>query len=136
MTILLLSGSCTKVSDPVNNPLLQDYFNQNIINRDFTVTLASDNGTDLTSNYSGYTFVLLKTDFYHGPLRATSGSNTYTGSWSSNQDYSKLEINLPVPPNEFTFLNRAWRFTSKNFPTMKLAPWGSSDPIMLNMYRQ
>lgn len=133
--MLLSTTSCKKAGDLVNNPLLEQYFETNILNRDFTVTLATDNSTDLTGNYTGYTFVLLKTDFYHGPLRATIGSTVYMGTWSSNEDYSKLDISLPAPPPEFTFLTRAWRFTSKSFPTLKLSPWGSTEPLVLHMYR-
>ncbi len=133
---LLVFISCKKGNDLVNNPLLEQYFETNVLNRDFTVSLATDNNTDLTPNYTGYTFVLLKTDFYHGPLKATIGNIVYMGTWSSNEDYSKLDISLPVPPPEFTFLSRPWRFTSKSFPTLMLAPWGSTEALVLHMYRQ
>ncbi|MEP6583341.1 MAG: hypothetical protein ABJA90_03700 [Ginsengibacter sp.] len=132
----LLFTSCKKSGDLVNNPLLEQYFETNILNRDFTVSLATDNNTDLTPNYIGYIFVLLKTDFYHGPLKATIGNTVYMGTWSSNEDYSKLDISLSAPPAEFTFLSRAWKFTSKSFPTMKLSPWGSTEALVLHMYRQ
>ena len=86
--------------------------------------------------YTGYTFVLLKTDYYNGPLKATNGSNTYMGTWSSNDDYSKLIIVLPDSIPEFQFLSRSWRFTKKGNPTMELSPWGTSEPFVLHMTRQ
>lgn len=138
LVLFLFSGvniSCKK-GGSLNNPLLEKYFETNVLNRNFVVSLAQDSSTDLTSNYSGEVFVLLETDFYHGDLKATKNGTVYTGSWSCNDDYSKLTIILPNPPSEFTFLTRDWRFTSKNLPTMKLAPWGSTAPIALNMYRQ
>lgn len=128
-------AGCKKTSDVVGNPLLEQFFELNVLNRNFTVSLASQDGTDLTSEFSGYTFVLQKDDYYHGPLKATFGNQVYMGTWVCNEDYGKLTINLPTPPDNFTFLNRAWRFTSKNFPTMKLAPWGSTADIVLHMYR-
>ncbi len=134
LSFLLLGISCKKSGD-ANNPVLEQLFESNILNRDFTVSLATDNGTDLTANYAGYTFQLSKTDFYHGPLQAKKNGTTFTGTWSSNSDYSQLIITLPNPPSEFSFLSRSWRFTSKNFPTLALAPWGSNDPIVLHMYR-
>jgi hypothetical protein len=133
---LLFGSACKKSVDASNNALLEQYFETNILNRNFTVSLATDNGADITSDYSGEVFVLLKTDFYHGPLQATKGGMVYTGSWSCNSDYGQLTIMLPNPPPEFAFLSRAWRFTSKGLPTMELAPWGSSAPIVLHMYRQ
>ena len=84
--------SCKKSGDAGTNALLEQYFETNVLNRNFIVSLAQDNGTDLTANYNGYVFVLLKTDFYHGPLQATKGGTMYTGTWSSNNDYSKLVI--------------------------------------------
>jgi hypothetical protein len=135
-SFLLMSMSCKKGGGSGTNALLEQYFETNVLNRNFIVSLAQDNGTDLTTNYNGYVFVLLKTDFYHGPLQATKGGVMYTGTWSSNDDYSKLVITLPSPPSEFGFLSRDWRFTSKDFPTLELAPWGSSAALVLHMYRQ
>lgn len=119
-----------------NNPLLEKYFETNILTRNFVVSLAKDSSADLTADYTGYIFVLLKEDLYHGPMTAEKDGITYNGTWSSNSDYSKLVIALPTAPPEFKFLTRSWRFTSKNLPTLKLAPWGSGDPIVLNMLRK
>lgn len=120
----------------IKTTILENYFENNVLNKNFTVTLAKDSTTDITANYSGEVFVLQKTDFYHGPLKATKNGTTYSGTWSSNDDYSKLIITLPNPPAEFAFLIREWRFTSKNIPTLELAPWGSSEPLVLHMRRQ
>ena len=136
LSFLLFNSSCKKSLDSISNTQLEQYFESNILNRNFTVSLALDSSIDITSNYTGEGFVLLKTDFYHGPLQATKGAIVYTGSWSCNSDYSQLIITLPDSPSEFVFLTRKWRFTSKSLPTMKLAPWGSTAPVVLNMYRQ
>ncbi|MEO5648505.1 MAG: hypothetical protein ABIR03_01125 [Ginsengibacter sp.] len=131
----LLLMSCKKSAEG-GNALLEQYFENNILNRNFIVSLATDNSTNLTPNYNGYIFVLLKTDFYHGPLKATKNNIVYEGTWSSNDDYSKLTIKLPATPSEFGFLTRDWRFTSKSLPVLKLAPWYTRDPQVLNMTRQ
>ena len=135
LSFLILCNSCKKsIGD--NNPLLEKYFETNILNTNFIVSLAKDNGMDITTNYNGYIFVLLKTDFYHGPMKVTKNGIVYDGTWISNSDYSKLTITLPNSPPEFAFLTREWRFTSKNLPTLKFAPWGSNAPVELNMLRQ
>lgn len=92
-SVFLLNTSCKKLKE-VNQSVLEKYFESNVINRNFTVILAKDSTADFTSDYNGYQFVLLKTDFYHGPLKATKGSNAYQGSWASSEDYSKLNISL------------------------------------------
>jgi hypothetical protein len=133
---LLPNVSCKKVLDSAKTSLLEKYFKTNILTRNFTVTLATDSSADITADYAGEIFVLLETDLYHGPLKATKNGVDYNGTWSANSDYSQLIITLPNPPAEFAFLSRAWRFTSKNVPTMALAPWGSTAPIALQMTRQ
>ena len=134
--LLMLNISCKKNLNAAKRTLAEQYFETNILTKNFTVTLATDSSTDLTSNYTGEIFVLFETDLYHGPLKATKNGVDYNGTWSANSDYSQLIITLPNPPAEFVFLSRAWRFTSKNVPTMALAPWGSTAPIALQMTRQ
>lgn len=133
--LCLLNISCKKLHE-VNQSVLEKYFESNVINRNFTVTLAKDSTADFTSDYKGYQFVLLKTDFYHGPLKATAGSDVYEGSWASNEDYSKLTIILPALPPKFKFLTRDWRFIKKDVPTLQLSPWANRDPILLYMTRK
>lgn len=127
--------SCGKPK-PQDNLPLQQFFETNVLNRNFVVSLAQDSSGDITSEYSGYIFVLLKTDFYHGPLKATIGTTTYEGTWSCDSDYGRLTISLPANPPEFQFLTRDWRFVKKDIPTLQLAPWGTSQPYLLNMTRQ
>ena len=133
---LVVFTSCKKLADKITETQLEKYFEANVLNRDFIITLAKDSTSDITTTYSGYTFVLLKTDYYHGPLKVTKGSNVYMGTWAANEDFGKLDITLPAMPPEFVFLTRSWRFTSKNLPELKFAPWGSNANIALTMYRQ
>jgi hypothetical protein len=137
--LLLLLSSCKKLAAAAGDrDALEELFEENFLNKNFVVHYASDAGQDITSQYTGYTFVLTKNNsFYEGPLTGTKNGITYTGTWSSNDDYSKLIINLTSPsnPTEFTFLNRAWRFTKKAVPIMELAPWGSTAQKVLHMQR-
>ena len=134
---LLLLTSCSKSSSG-NNALLESFFVSNVFNRGFIVKHATDSSVDITSLYANDTFVLKSdTSYYAGAMTASKNGTIYTGTWSSNSDYSKLNINIDSPsiPTEFIFLNRAWRFTKKDIPEMQLAPWGSTDPKVLYMDR-
>lgn len=133
--LMLFFTSCGK-QKPEDSLPLQQFFETNILNRDFVVSLAQDSSGNITSVYSGYVFVLQKTDFYHGPLKVTKGANEYDGTWSSDADYGKLTITLPDTPVEFQFLARDWRFVKKDIPTLQLAPWGTLQPYLLNMTRK
>ena len=136
LLIAIAAAGCKKTTPSNTTNLLQQYFDANILNQVFIINLATDNGTDLTSNYTGYTCTLVKTDYYHGPLEIKHGATTYSGTWIANDDYSKLTITLPSTPSIFIFLTRDWRFTSKNLPELDLAPWGTTDPVVLHILRQ
>ena len=136
-TLLLLLG-CKKTIENITENTLKKQFEDNILNKTFIVDLATDNGIDKTSEYAGYGFVLSKTtSYFDGPMTGTKAGIVYTGTWSCNEDFSKLVININSPsiPVEFVFLNRAWKFTKKALPVMELSPWGSTDPKVLHMRR-
>jgi hypothetical protein len=133
--VLLLSGCSKEALAEANKSLLEQYFEDNILNRNFNVEMATDNGTDITAQFSSYTFLLAKNTLRDGPMTATSGSTVLTGSWGANEDYSKLVITLPNTVTAFTFLNREWKFTKKAIPIMELAPWGTTEAKVLHMQR-
>lgn len=136
--MILLLNACSKQGiKGTEENTLEQYFETNILNRDFTVALATDSSNDITTQYNGYIFRLYKSTLYNGPMTGIKNNVAVNGTWSCNSDYSKLTITLnqPAALPEFSFINRAWRFTSKNLPVMKLAPWGSTDPKVLHMRR-
>lgn len=132
---LTIAGCSKSVVEEKQLTFAQQQFEENILNKNFRVHLATDNGADLTPQYTGYTFVMLKTTYYNGPMTGVKNGVTYNGTWSSNEDYSKLSINFSTAPPEFVFLNREWRFTRKALPVMELAPWGNLEPKILHMER-
>ena len=136
LSIVLLLASCSKAAIEAKAiSAAQQYFEDNVIGRDFRVELATDNGADITSQYSGFLFKLTQTSAYTGPMTASMGATVYSGTWSSNEDYSKLVINFSTAPPTFAFLIREWKFTKKTFPILELAPWGTTEPDVLHMER-
>jgi hypothetical protein len=134
--IMLVITSCSKaVVQEVQQTAFEKQFEDNILNKNFRVELAMDNGADLTDQFAGYTFVLYKSTYYNGTMTAVKNSVTYNGTWSCNDDYSQLVISFPSAPSEFIFLNRSWKFTKKSLPVMELAPWGTLEPRILHMER-
>lgn len=138
LTCLIPFTSCKKGTPKITENLLEQYFELNILNNDFIVLLATDSAVDITHQYAGYRFRLHKNTLHDGPMTATKDGNTYHGTWSSNDDYGNLiiQLNHPNDPTFFSFLNRQWRFIRKAIPVMELSPWGSTDPKLLHMERQ
>ncbi|MBI3883921.1 MAG: hypothetical protein HY305_06880, partial [Sphingobacteriales bacterium] len=138
--ISLLSGCITNLVIDQTEDYGNILFNAYIINQKFTVSKAIDGNADLTSDYEDYSFILKQGyDNFGGPMIAIKENTTDTisGTWLLNSDYSKLDISLTTPYlPAFIFLNRSWRFTKKEFSEMQLAPWGSTDPKVLYMKRK
>ena len=63
IAIILLATSCKKAKEQITQDILQEYFDNNILNRDFIVKLAKDTANDITSHYTGQVFRLLKNCF-------------------------------------------------------------------------
>lgn len=136
LVISFVFTNCNKTAvQAVQTTYTQQQFEDNILNKNFRVFLATDNAVDITAQYAGYTYVLFKSTYYNGAMTAVKNSVTYNGTWSSNEDYSKLVISFPSIPTEFVFLNREWKFTKKALPVMELAPWGTLEPKVLHMER-
>ena len=133
LSALLLLNGCKKAIQNLDRSLAEQYFETNILNNDFTVQLATDNGNDLTSQYTADTFRLYKNSLLDGPMTGAKNGVIYHGTWSCNDDYSKLTITLPNSPAEFVFLTREWKFTKKALPIMELAPWIATTPVVLHM---
>ena len=131
--------NCKKLALLSGDPTaMEQFFAENVLNKSFVVNFASDNNTDITNTFSNYLFNFSKTNsFYEGTITANKAGNTYTGTWSSNSDFSKLVINITTPtvPSELEFLNRAWKFTQKDPQIMKLAPWDDNSAKVLHITR-
>lgn len=134
-SFFLLNGCSKSAIEQAQQNVLQQYFDDNILNQNYRVHLATDNGADLTAQYNGYVFRLIKGTSFDGPVTATINTTVYNGSWSTNSDYSKLTITLPTTVAPFIFMSREWKFTHKALPIMELAPWGTTEPKVLHMER-
>lgn len=132
--ILFLCG-CKKIVENTQMDIAQQYFKNNILNSDFIIDSAYNNGTDITSRFTGFTIKLLEgTDLTSGVITAKKADSTISGTWLATEQYGKLTVVFTAPPNGFEFLNRSWRFLEKNLPVMKLAPWGMPNPAVTRLY--
>ncbi|MEO7523456.1 MAG: hypothetical protein ABIT58_05140 [Ferruginibacter sp.] len=135
-SLILLTFGCKKAVESQTVDILQQYFDQNVLNRDFIVDSASDNSVGITHQYNDYVFRLEKNTTTNsntdGPMTAKiNGILVCSGTWSCTEQYGKLGINLTTPSiASFSFINRDWKFTSKEWPIMKLAPWVASSRIL------
>lgn len=126
---ILFAGACSKkkIEEKAYEPsTLNKVFEDYILNKDITVTQASLDGRDTTPMFSGYVFKLLKNTYYDGPFEARHNGQTYTGTWQSNDDYSKLILNIQGT-GALQWVSISWKFKSKSANSLELIPWFDTD---------
>ena len=132
---LMPNWSCKK-EDPVNNDTQQIdtsnldtsqnslgiLFEYYVLNKATQITLAIDSaGNNITPTYMDYEIYLRKETYINGPLEILANGSKYIGTWESNNDYSRLTLDISgLEP--FEFFNRTWRFTYKSMDLLKIAP--------------
>lgn len=82
------------------------------------VTLFQEDGSNQTSNYSGYNFTINTA----GTIVAVNGSTTKSGTWSvySDSGYSKFDILFPDTNGPFEEISEDWRVLSSTATKLEL----------------
>jgi hypothetical protein len=85
------------------------------INRNLLVSLALDNGNNITANFAGITFMLLKTSENSGTVKAFNDLMNVDGSWAMNGTGEGSSITFSFPTDrlpQLAFLNQQWLINS------------------------
>lgn len=105
---------------------MNKFFEDYILNKDIRVFQAKFEGRDTTAMYSDYVFKLYKNTYYDGPFEARNSTDTFTGTWECNEDYSKLILNIKKN-SALDWVSISWKFKSKTTTSMELIPWFNTD---------
>jgi hypothetical protein len=81
-----------------------------ITNGVWTVQQYTENGTDITSSFSGYVFQF-KQD---GTVVGTKDSVSTTGTWSADVNNYTITSNFPSVGNPLNRLNSVWKITDSS----------------------
>lgn len=132
----LILGSCSK--DDMNeslsasalkaNPTSQANTEEGFINRDLIVQLAIDNGSDITTNFSGYTFRFVANGSGGGIVYASNDIMAIEGRWVLNENRS---ITIMFPTNliaALAFMNKQWIMDTST-STVKLTDPQENDVV-------
>jgi hypothetical protein len=88
-------------------------------------------GNNITPDFSDMVIYLRKETFYNGPVEILANGTKYVGTWSSNYDYSFLDLNIEGLP-QFKFFEKTWRFKYKSLDLLILVP--RSNPLKKEMH--
>ena len=100
----------------------QKAFDLLVLGKQFYMKKGLDtSGNDLTSQYADQIYILEKLTYTNGPAKVIIGADTYTGTWKSNEDYSKLELSV-AGRSDFDFFSIPWRITLKTYTGLTMVP--------------
>ncbi len=116
------SNTDTAFNDSAVRAYMEKIFEAMVLNQPVRIVLAVDSsGNNITPNYQDMVIYLRKDTYYNGPLEILAKGTKYMGTWSSNSDYSRLNLSILGIP-EFAFFDKTWRFTYKSSTLLKIAP--------------
>jgi hypothetical protein len=127
----VLLSSCSKDDNTNTSTASKDYFVNNMQSLDLKVSFASDNGTDITSKFSGYTFRFADTIALAGKATASNDLLTVSGTWSIDGDYNKIAFVFPTAViADLAFMNKQWQFTNRDSATVKLMASNGENDVL------
>ena len=131
LAVSVFSGACKKKEEIIaakayEPSTLNQFFETYILNKDIRITVAKFEGRDTTAMYGDYVFKLYKNTYYDGPFEARNSTDTFTGTWVSNDDYSKLILDI-AGTSALDWVSIDWKFKSKSTTTLELVPWFNTD---------
>lgn len=143
--LIIFMSSCEEDTKPTNPndttkkdtvmdtaSLAQKVFELYVLNKATRIKLAIDTGgNNITPDFSDMVIYLRKETFYNGPLEILANGTKYVGTWSSNYDYSFLDLAIEGMP-QFKYFEKTWRFKYKSLDLLILVP--RSNPIKKEMH--
>jgi hypothetical protein len=128
--------------DTVNNDsaaraYMEKIFEAMVLNQPIRIILAVDSsGNNLTANYQDMVIYLRKDTYYAGPLEILAQGTKHLGTWSSNSDYSRLNLEIQGVPEFAIFNSNPWRFTYKSINLLKIAPVNNPGQKTLHLEKE
>lgn len=107
-------SSCSKSSDSTTTSPEHDYFVNNVLGRDLTVSFAKSGSTDITTDFASYTFHLTDTTVLGGNIQAANIARSTFGIWGVDNTYSNLNINFAgTTVSSLAFMSQLWKINSR-----------------------
>jgi hypothetical protein len=128
IAFLLLSGSCKKyVQQQEQNALVAM-----ITNGSWIVTRYIENGTDISSSFSGYVFQFST----NGTVAGTNGSTVVNGTWSGDINTKTITSNFPSAGDPVDKLNAVWKITDSYPDSVAANTTINSTTNILNLHKK
>jgi hypothetical protein len=129
--IMLLNG-CSKSEVHSTIASNENYLENTMLNRDLFVSGATDDGVNITDNFTGYTFRLESTIYgaSSGLAYANNITNSIQGTWAVSGGKDKIVFDFPSTlVANLAYMNKEWVITKGSNPIKLNAANGENDVL-------
>jgi uncharacterized lipoprotein NlpE involved in copper resistance len=106
--LIFLLGGCKKVAEKIGEDLVV----KAMTDGQWKITKFTQNGTDITSSFSGYTFQYYSDKTVDAIL---NGTKERTGTWDGDAIAMTTSANFPGAPIPISLINGTWHITKNSW---------------------
>ncbi|TMI93412.1 MAG: hypothetical protein E6H06_11730 [Bacteroidetes bacterium] len=128
VAVILLSG-CHKIIEQK----AQDAIVKAMTQGQWEITNFTSNGTDMTANFSGYTFQYLE-NYTVNAIK--NGTVEKTGTWQGDVNTMSISANFPNAVDPLLLLNGTWHITENSWTYVKATMTVGSEIRTLRLDKQ
>lgn len=128
MLLAAIFPSCKKYIEQQKQQALENA----ITDGTWIVTRYLDNGTDITSSFSGYVFKFNT----NGVVTGTNAGNVVSGTWSGDISTKTINSNFPSATNPLDKLNAIWKITDSYADSVAAKATINANTNILNLHKQ
>ena len=126
---MLILGSCKKTAEKIG----EDLVIKAMTDGQWKITKFTQNGTDITTSFSGYKFQ------YYGNKTVDAilnGTTERTGNWDGNAYAMTTWAEFPAAPNPISLINGTWNITKNSWTYVEATQTNGGDTKTLRLDKQ
>ena len=127
--LVLILGSCKKAVEKVG----EDLVIKAMTDGQWKITKFTQNGTDITNNFSGYKFQYYANKTVDAIL---NGTTERTGSWDGNASAMTTWADFPAAPSPISLINGTWNITKNSWTYVEATQNSGGDTKTLRLDKQ
>src|SRR5436190_4110906 len=132
LTAILLLTAISGCKKTVENAV-QDAIIQAMINGQWVITSFTQNGTDITSSFSGYKFQYYSNKTVDAIL---NGVTERSGNWDGNATAMTTWADFPGAPNPISLINGTWNITDSGWTYVEAKQTNGTEVKTLRLDKQ
>jgi len=127
--IIISLGSCKKAVEKIG----EDLVIKAMTDGQWKITKFTQNGTDITTNFSGYKFQYYSNKMVDAIL---NGVIERTGVWDGNATAKTTSANFAGAPNPISLINGTWNITDSGWTYVEATQTNGTETKTLRLDKQ